>query len=114
MSWCRGRMPTPRANRAAITGWRPIPTATTSPGSRVTKAIRDTNAYQGYQGYYYDNNGRYVPAPPAPVRPQQQYYGQSGTTAPAAPQRDPYGRVYQTPQPQRIEPPGYIWGNRRF
>jgi hypothetical protein len=52
------------------------------------------------------------------VRPQQQYYGQSGTTAPApraaAPQRDPYGRVYQTPQPQRIEPPGYIWGNRRF
>jgi penicillin-binding protein 1A len=70
--------------------------------------------YQGYQGYYYDNNGRYVPAQPAPVRPQQQYYGQSGTTAPAAPQRDPYGRVYQTPQPQRIEPPGYIWGNRRF
>jgi len=52
------------------------------------------------------------------VRPQQQYYGQSGTAAPAprsaAPQRDPYGRVYQAPQPQRIEPPGYIWGNRRF
>jgi len=58
----------------------------------------------------------HIPAPPAAVRPQQQYYGQSGTPAPAprsaAPQRDPYGRVYQ--QPQRIEPPGYIWGNRRF
>jgi len=50
------------------------------------------------------------------VQPQQQYYGQSGANGrdprSAAPQRDPYGRVYQTPQ--RIEPPGYIWGNRRF
>ena len=65
--------------------------------------------------YYYDNNGRYVPVPPQ-GQYQGQYYGQ---TAPygrdpryrPAPQRDPYGREYQTPQ--RTDP-GYIWGNRRF
>jgi membrane peptidoglycan carboxypeptidase len=72
--------------------------------------------YQGYQGYYYDNNGRYVPAPRDPVRPPAQYYGQSGSNGrdprSQAPPRDPYGRVYQTPQ--RVEPPGYIWGNRRY
>jgi membrane carboxypeptidase/penicillin-binding protein len=67
--------------------------------------------------YYYDNNGRYVPAPRDPWRPPgQYYYGQFGPygrdprfQAPAP--RDPYGREYQTPQ--RIDP-GYIWGNRRY
>src|SRR5262245_49847510 len=61
------------------------------------------------QPYYYDNSGRYVPAP-RDSRPQ--YYGQSGTYGrdPRVPvQRDPYGREYQTPQ--RVDP-GY-WGGRR-
>jgi membrane peptidoglycan carboxypeptidase len=65
--------------------------------------------------YYYDSNGRYVPAQRDPWRPQGQYY--YGQYSPygrdpryqAQPPRDPYGREYQTPQ--RIDP-GYIWGNR--
>jgi penicillin-binding protein 1A len=67
--------------------------------------------------YYYDNNGRYVPAPRDPWRqPGQYYYGQFGPYGrdprfQAPPPRDPYGREYQTPQ--RIDP-GYIWGNRRY
>jgi membrane peptidoglycan carboxypeptidase len=67
--------------------------------------------------YYYDNNGRYVPAPRDPWRqPGQYYYGQFGPYGrdprfQAQPPRDPYGREYQTPQ--RIDP-GYIWGNRRY
>lgn len=68
--------------------------------------------------YYYDNSGRYIPAPPRdPWRmPGQYYYGQSGPYGrdpryQAAPPRDPYGREYQTPQ--RVDP-GYIWGNRRW
>jgi penicillin-binding protein 1A len=67
--------------------------------------------------YYYDNNGRYVPAPRDPWRPPgQYYYGQFGPYGrdprfQAPPPRDPYGREYQTPQ--RIDP-GYIWGNRRY
>ena len=67
--------------------------------------------------YYYDNNGRYIPAPRDPWRqPGQYYYGQSNPYArdpryQAQPPRDPYGREYQTPQ--RIDP-GYIWGNRRY
>jgi hypothetical protein len=67
--------------------------------------------------YYYDNNGRYVPAPREPWRqPGQYYYGQFGPYGrdprfQAPPPRDPYGREYQTPQ--RIDP-GYIWGNRRY
>ena len=65
--------------------------------------------------YYYDNNGRYLPAPrDARPPPGQYYYGQYGRDprfqAPPPP-RDPYGREYQTPQ--RIDP-GYIWGNRRY
>ncbi len=77
--------------------------------------------YGGYEQrggyYYYDNNGRYVPAPRDPWRqPGQYYYGQSGPYGrdprfQAQPPRDPYGREYQTPQ--RIDP-GYIWGNRRY
>ena len=65
--------------------------------------------------YYYDGNGRYVPAPREPSRSQgQYYYGQYGPYGrdpryQAQPPRDPYGREYQTPQ--RIDP-GYIWGNR--
>jgi membrane carboxypeptidase/penicillin-binding protein len=63
---------------------------------------------QGYQGYQYDNNGRYVPTPPP-----GQYYGQSGSYG-----RDPRSQAPQAPQPyqapQRVEPPGYIWGNRRY
>jgi penicillin-binding protein 1A len=67
---------------------------------------------QGPGYYYYDNNGRYVPAPrdsgrPPGQYPGQQYYGQGTYGRP----RDPYGREYQTPQ--RIDP-GYIWGNRRY
>jgi membrane carboxypeptidase/penicillin-binding protein len=66
--------------------------------------------------YYYDNNGRYVPAPRDWSRPPGQYYGQSGPYGrdprfQAVPPRDPYGREYQTPQ--RIDP-GYLWGNRRY
>jgi len=66
--------------------------------------------------YYYDNNGRYLPAPRDVWRPPGQYYGQYGPYGrdpryQAAPPRDPYGREYQTPQ--RIDP-GYIWGNRRY
>jgi len=67
--------------------------------------------------YYYDNNGRYVPAPRDPWRPPgHYYYGQFGPYGrdprfQAPPPRDPYGREYQTPQ--RIDP-GYIWGNRRY
>jgi penicillin-binding protein 1A len=66
--------------------------------------------------YYYDSNGRYVPAPQNSGRPPQQYYGQSGPYGrdprfQAQPPRDPYGREYQTPQ--RLDP-GYIWGNRRY
>jgi hypothetical protein len=63
--------------------------------------------------YYYDNNGRTLPAPrdswQRPPQPQQQpqYYGQRDPRV----QRDPYGREYQTPQ--RIDP-GNIWGNRRY
>ena len=65
--------------------------------------------------YYYDNNGRYLPAP-RDARPPPQYYGQYGPYGrdpryQAQPPRDPYGREYQTPQ--RIDP-GYIWGNRRY
>jgi penicillin-binding protein 1A len=67
--------------------------------------------------YYYDNNGRYLPAPRDAWRPPgQYYYGQFGPYGrdprfQAPPPRDPYGREYQTPQ--RIDP-GYIWGNRRY
>src|SRR6516225_3463843 len=66
--------------------------------------------------YYYDNNGRYLPAPRDAWRPPTQYYGQYGPYGrdpryQAQPPRDPYGREYQTPQ--RIDP-GYIWGNRRY
>jgi membrane peptidoglycan carboxypeptidase len=66
--------------------------------------------------YYYDNNGRYLPAPRDARQPPTQYYGQYGPYGrdprfQAAPPRDPYGREYQTPQ--RIDP-GYIWGNRRY
>ena len=64
--------------------------------------------------YYYDNNGRYLPAPrDARPPPAQYYYGQYGRDPrfQAPPPRDPYGREYQTPQ--RIDP-GYIWGNRRY
>src|SRR5215471_9246642 len=66
--------------------------------------------------YYYDNNGRYLPAPRDVWRPPGQYYGQYGPYGrdpryQAQPPRDPYGREYQTPQ--RIDP-GYIWGNRRY
>jgi len=65
--------------------------------------------------YYYDNNGRYPPAPRDAWRPPTQYYGQYGPYGrdprfQASLPRDPYGREYQTPQ--RIDP-GYIWGNRR-
>ncbi len=77
--------------------------------------------YGGYEQrgayYYYDNNGRYVPAPRDAWRPPgQYYYGQFGPYGrdprfQAQPPRDPYGREYQTPQ--RIDP-GYIWGNRRY
>jgi penicillin-binding protein 1A len=72
------------------------------------------NNGQGY--YYYDNNGRYVPAPRDSWRPPAPYYGQSGAygrdpRGQAPPPRDPYGREYQTPQ--RIDP-GYLWGNRRY
>jgi penicillin-binding protein 1A len=72
---------------------------------------------RGAYYYYYDNNGRYVPAPRDPWRqPGQYYYGQFGPYGrdprfQAPPPRDPYGREYQTPQ--RIDP-GYIWGNRRY
>ena len=67
--------------------------------------------YGGYEQrpayYYYDNNGRYVPAPRDAWRPPQQYYGQYGPYGrdprfQAPPPRDPYGREYQTPQ--RIDP----------
>jgi membrane carboxypeptidase/penicillin-binding protein len=73
----------------------------------------DQRRDNGY--YYYDNNGRYVPAPRDSRQPGQ-YYGQSGPygrdpRVQAPPPRDPYGREYQTPQ--RIDP-GYIWGNRRY
>jgi penicillin-binding protein 1A len=73
----------------------------------------DQRQNNGY--YYYDNNGRYVPAPRDSRQPGQ-YYGQSGPygrdpRVQAPPPRDPYGREYQTPQ--RIDP-GYIWGNRRY
>jgi len=66
--------------------------------------------------YYYDNNGRYLPAPRDARPPPAQYYGQYGPYGrdpryQAAPPRDPYGREYQTPQ--RIDP-GYVWGNRRY
>src|SRR5499433_1738810 len=66
--------------------------------------------------YYYDNNGRYPPAPRDAWRPPTQYYGQYGPYGrdprfQASLPRDPYGREYQTPQ--RIDP-GYIWGNRRY
>jgi hypothetical protein len=64
--------------------------------------------HQGSGYYYYDNNGRYVPAPRdswrAPGRVQD-------PRVQAPPPRDPYGREYQTPQ--RVDP-GYIWGNRRY
>jgi len=77
--------------------------------------------YNGQGYYYYDNNGRYVPAPRDSWRPPAPYYGQSGAygrdprvpdpRVQAPPPRDPYGREYQTPQ--RIDP-GYLWGNRRY
>ena len=86
------------------------------PGYQGYRGYQGYQGYQGQQGYYYDNNGRYVPVPREPVRPPAQYYGQSGSNGrdprSPAPPRDPYGREYQTPQ--RIEPPGYIWGNRRY
>ena len=73
-------------------------------------------AYEQRGGYYYyDGNGRYVPAPRDPrSQGQQYYYGQSSPYGrdpryQAQPPRDPYGREYQTPQ--RVDP-GYIWGNR--
>ncbi len=73
-------------------------------------------AYEQRGGYYYyDGNGRYVPAPRDPrSQGQQYYYGQSNPYGrdpryQAQPPRDPYGREYQTPQ--RVDP-GYIWGNR--
>jgi penicillin-binding protein 1A len=75
------------------------------------------NSYGNYGGrYYYDNNGRYVPAPRDWSRAPGQYYGQSGPYGrdprfQAVPPRDPYGREYQTPQ--RVDP-GYLWGNRRY
>ena len=104
-SWFRERTLTRRVKRAAITAWRQIPTATITTAS--AKAI---SGYQGtgYQGYQYDNNGRYVPAP---LRPPAQYYGQSGAYG-----RDPRSQAPQAEYqaPQRIEPPGYIWGNRRY
>jgi penicillin-binding protein 1A len=76
--------------------------------------------YGGYDQrpgyYYYDNNGRYLPAPRDSWRPPAPSYGQSGPYGrypriQMAPPRDPYGREYQTPQ--RIDP-GYLWGNRRY
>ncbi len=97
ISWSRAGMHT---GSAATTAWRPIPTA--------------RNEQRGGY-YYYDSNGRYVPAQRDPWRPQgQYYYGQYGPYGrdpryQAQPPRDPYGREYQTPQ--RIDP-GYIWGNR--
>jgi penicillin-binding protein 1A len=82
--------------------------------------------YQDSSGryYYQDSYGRYVPVP-RQAPPPAQSYGQSapyGQPAPYArdprysppapvPQRDPYGREYQTPQ---RSDPGYLWGNRRF
>jgi penicillin-binding protein 1A len=74
------------------------------------------NPEQHPGSYYYDNNGRYLPAPRDVWRPPGQYYGQYGPYGrdpryQAQPPRDPYGREYQTPQ--RIDP-GYIWGNRRY
>ncbi|MEA2948287.1 MAG: penicillin-binding protein [Alphaproteobacteria bacterium] len=73
----------------------------------------DQRRDNGY--YYYDNNGRYVPAPRDSGRQPGQYYGQSGPYGRdprvQAPPRDPYGREYQTPQ--RVDP-GYVWGNRRY
>jgi penicillin-binding protein 1A len=66
--------------------------------------------------YYYDNYGRYVPAPRDSRPPVQYYYGQRDPRVldprhQLQPPRDPYGREYQTPQ--RIDP-GYLWGNRRY
>ena len=77
---------------------------------------------QGSPYYYYDNSGRYVPAPRDSSRPPGQYYGQGrdprgqdqrgqDPRVQVPPPRDPYGREYQTPQ--RIDP-GYIWGNPRY
>jgi penicillin-binding protein 1A len=62
--------------------------------------------------YYYDNNQRYVPQSRDSYRaPGQYYYGQQ--PAPSnrvqVPQRDQYGREYQTP---RFDPFN-SWGNRR-
>ena len=91
-----------------------------SVGRRPTKhfnlpsRLRARTLPSGRTYYYYDNNGRYLPAPrDARPPPAQYYYGQYGRDPrfQAPPPRDPYGREYQTPQ--RIDP-GYIWGNRRY
>jgi membrane carboxypeptidase/penicillin-binding protein len=82
--------------------------------------------------YYYDNNGRYAPQPRDPSRaPGQYYYGQqpapSSRERVQVPQRDQYGRQYQTDQYGRQHQtdqygrqyetprpdPFYLWGNRR-
>jgi penicillin-binding protein 1A len=82
------------------------------------------NPYDDYQQrqapYYQDNYGRYVPAPREPWRAPWQFFGQFGRDPryQAPPQRDPYGREYQTQTPQyqtqTPRPPGYIGGYRRF
>jgi hypothetical protein len=72
--------------------------------------------------YYQDQYGRYVPAARDPWRPPWQFFGQSGPWRDpryqAQPQRDPYGREYQTQTPQyqtqTPRPPGYIGGYRRY
>ena len=105
-SWFRARTPTRRVKRAAITAWRQIPTATITAAS--AKAISGSTS--GYQG---DQSTMAAVTFRQPLRPPAQYYGQSGAYG-----RDPRSQAPQAPQPyqapQRVEPPGYIWGNRRY
>jgi membrane carboxypeptidase/penicillin-binding protein len=68
--------------------------------------------YQGNNQGYYDNYGRYVPAPRDPSRPPAQVYQQRDPRAQAAPQRDPYGRPYQPPP--RFDPFGFFFGRRTY
>jgi hypothetical protein len=69
--------------------------------------------YQGYQGYYLRQQRPLRSCAARPGAALQRYYGQSRYHRACCRRSGIYGRVYQTPQPQRIEPPGYIWGNRR-